>query len=44
MGRGWGVEGLGKKEKRLMDNSMVIAGEGDVSGLNGNGGKTIRLN
>ena len=25
---GWGVEGLNKKEKGLMDNSVVIAGMG----------------
>ena len=36
------MEGLSKKGKGLMDNSVVIAGgreEGSIRGLNGNGKK-----
>ena len=38
------VEGLSKQEKGLMDmdNSVVIAGEGSIRGLNGNRKTTIK--
>ena len=40
---GLGVEGLSKKEEGLMDNSVVIAGEGGIRGLNGNGKNIIKI-
>ena len=43
-GGGEWVEGLSKKEKGLMDNSVVIAGDlGVIRGLNGNGKNTIKI-
>ena len=39
------MEGLGKKEKGLMDTdiSVVIAVRGVIRGLNGNGKNTIKI-
>ena len=39
------MEGVSKKEKRLMDmdNSVVIAGGGDISRPSGNGKVTINI-
>ena len=39
------MEGSSKKEKGLMgmDHSVVIAGVGVMSGLNGNGKNTIKI-